>query len=163
VVKLAHVPDTSHRRAHQSGQVEAGKGDYGTPGKGVANATIEGIWAVLVEAEDVRAGLGAGQFAAQAGNTGADEHRRQPKAVPAVESVSEEREGQRTGGEKEDPYPDGPVSQPVTRGIPLADLAFLGKFHFSAILHCPEFLKLRVRASIDCAALGQAPGDLAIA
>ena len=74
-INLLHVPDAGEGGDDQSGQIEQRKVERGVPGEGVADAAVEGIRPILVEAQNVGAGLGAGQLSAQAGDAGADKHR----------------------------------------------------------------------------------------
>jgi hypothetical protein len=60
VVDLLHVPRSGERRDEQTAEVEQGKAQHGVPREGVADAPVEGIWLVFVEAQDVRPQLHAG-------------------------------------------------------------------------------------------------------
>ena len=77
----------------------------------------------------------------------------------AVRPRGEEREGEGSGSEEEDPYPDGPMAEPVDAGVARADLPFRGQFNFSAILHWGEFLRADGRESIPATAPGSALQD----
>jgi len=138
-VDLLHVPDAGDGGEDEAGEVEQGEVEGGVPGEGVADAAVEGIGAVLVEAKDVGSGLSAGQLAAQAGDAGSDEDDGHPGPVGPVKAAGEEGECEGAGGEEEDPDPDGPVTEAVDGGVAFAELALPGIFHFSAILHCQKF------------------------
>src|SRR5271157_2053918 len=63
VINLLHVPDAGEGGDEEAGEVEEGKVEDGIPGEGVADAAIERIGLVLVETEDVGAGLHAWRLA----------------------------------------------------------------------------------------------------
>ena len=135
VVDLAHVPAAGEGGDDQADKVHEGEVDCGVPGEGVADAPVKRVGFVLVEAQDIGAELAARQLGAVAGDAGTDQHQGQPDSVGEREPVREEREDQRAGGEEEDGNPKRPVGEPVTGGISLANLTFVGKFQLSAVAH----------------------------
>jgi hypothetical protein len=135
VVDLLHVPVAGGCGDEESAEVEEGEGEDCAPGEGVADATVEGVGLVLVEAEDVGARFGAGEAAAQGGYAGADEDGDEPGEVAASEAVGEEREGQRAGGEEEDPDPDGPVGEAVESSVAFPNFSLPRIFDLAAVLH----------------------------
>jgi hypothetical protein len=109
--------------------VEHGVGDDFAPGKGVADAAVERVGPVLVEAEDVRGVLDAGQLAEPPGDARADQDERQPGHDLAIRAVGEQRERDRAGGDEENPDPDRPVRQAVARLVFGAKDTIGGKFN----------------------------------
>ena len=73
----------------EPGEVEQREAQHGVPRKGVADAAVERVRFVLVEAQDVGRGLGAGKAAAEGGDAGADQDQRQPGEIAAAEAVGE--------------------------------------------------------------------------
>jgi hypothetical protein len=90
---------------------------------------------VLVEAEDVRAGLSAGKLTVAGGDAGTDHDNGEPKGVPGMESLGKERKREGAGRKKEDPDPEWPVTEPVDRGVTIAELPLMRILNFSAVFH----------------------------
>ena len=82
----------------------------GVPREGVADAPVERIGLVLVEAQNVGRRLDARQLATEAGDAGADEHRCQPRPIDPMEAPVKEAESERPGRQKKHPNPNGPMS-----------------------------------------------------
>ncbi len=64
-VDLLHVPGAGGYCDEEAHEVQEREAKDGVPGERVADSSVEGIRLVLVEAEDVGAGFGAGEAAAQ--------------------------------------------------------------------------------------------------
>lgn len=141
-VDLLHVPGAGGCGDDEAGEVEEREAKDGVPGEGVADAAVEGVGLVLVEAEDVGCGFGAGEFSAICGYACADEDQQEPGQVAASEAVGEEREGKRAGSEEEDPYPEGPVCRPIEACVALADFAGVGVFQLAGVLHGVSFAEV---------------------
>ncbi len=139
MVDLLEVPGAGDDRDGEASEVEQGEAEDGVPGEGVADAAVEGVGLVFVEAKDVGAGFGSRKAAAEGGDAGGDEHEAEPDEVAAVETAGEEAEREWAGGEEEDPDPDGPVGSSVEARIAAANLALAGELYFSAIAHRGSF------------------------
>ncbi len=158
MVDLLEVPGAGGDRDGEAGEVEESKAEDGVPGEGVADAAVEGVGLVFVEAEDVGTGLGAGKASAKGGDAGCDENEREPDEIAAVHAVSEEAEGEGAGSQEEDPYPNGPVGCAVEGRVASAKLALTGELYFSAVAHRAEF---RRDAGVrQCGSLVRAAGGI---
>ena len=135
VVDLLEVPGAGEGSKGGADQIEEREVDGGVPGEGVADAAVEGIGAVFVEAKDVGLGLRTWQLTEEPGNAGADHDDSEPECVPGVKSLGKEGEGEGARGEKEDPNPQRPVAEAVDRGIVIAELSLVRIFNFSAVFH----------------------------
>ncbi len=86
VINLLHEPAAGGDGDDEAGEIEQSEGEDGAPGEGVADAAVDGIGLVFVKAEDVGAGLGAGELAVEGGDAGCDEdggsQRRLPRPKP---------------------------------------------------------------------------------
>ena len=73
VVDLLEVPGAGDDGDGEAGEVEQGEAEDGVPGEGVADAAVERVGLVFVEAQDVGTGFGAGKASAEGGDAGGDE------------------------------------------------------------------------------------------
>jgi Family of unknown function (DUF5924)/Protein of unknown function (DUF2914) len=122
VVDLPQVPTAGDDRHQQPGDVQRRESNCFTPRKRVADTAVKRVRLVLREPDDVRAGLHAGQAAAQARDAGGGHHGAEPQRHPVIEAVLEQIERQGTGRDEEDKDPDGPVIEPVVQLVALPDL-----------------------------------------
>ena len=130
VVDLLEVPGAGDDGDGEAGEVEEGEAEDGVPGEGVADAAVEGVGLVFVEAKDVGAGFGAGKAAAESGDAGGDENEGEPEEVGGMKAAGEEAEGERAGGEEENPDPDGPVGGAVEGRVAAANLSRMASSTF---------------------------------
>ena len=150
VVDLLEVPGAANYGDDKPGQVEEGKAQDGVPGKGVADAAVERVGLVFVEAQYVGAGFCAGKASAEGGDAGSNQDDSEPDKIARVHAVREKAEGERAGGEEEDPDPDGPVGCTVEARVAAANLALVGQLYFSAVAHRRSLAEaLGARQSVD--------------
>ena len=74
MIDLLEVPAAGDDCDGEAGEVEESEAEDGVPGEGVADAAVERVGLVFVEAKDVGAGFGAGEAAAEGGDAGGDEY-----------------------------------------------------------------------------------------
>src|SRR3984885_7561402 len=97
VVDLFHVPRACRGGDEQAGEVQQREAENCVPGEGVADAAVEGIGLVFVEAQDVGERLRAGKLSAQGGEACPCQYSEEPGQVSRSESAREQEERQRSG------------------------------------------------------------------
>ena len=139
MVDLLEVPGAGDDGDGETREVQQGEAEDGVPGEGVADATVERVGLVFVEAKNVGVWFGAGKASAECGDAGGNHDDSEPDEIAAVHAVGEEAEGEGSRGEEEDPDPDGPVGGTVEARIAAANRSRIGELYFSAVAHRRSF------------------------
>ena len=113
--------------------------DHFTPGRRVADSSVERIGSIFGESNDVRPRLTSRELPVQTGDPGADEDDSQPCHHARVETTLEEIEHQRPWRDEKDEDPDRPVIEPVMELVAVPDLAFGIELDEERVRLCPGF------------------------
>jgi hypothetical protein len=120
-VDLLQVPGAGEDGDDEAGEVEQGEAEDGVPGEGVADAAVEGVGLVLVEAKDVGAGFGSGRLPRRAAMPVPRRTSGEPEEVGGVKPLAKSEKVSGPGARKKTQIQRGQWASSVEAGVALAE------------------------------------------